>query len=76
MTVIVTDTGFGSDDWTLGFVSLDEAANDVAALDVPSSADPADVSKQITGAEMIRVDFPSFADGRGFPIARPLRQAG
>ncbi|MCH2068303.1 DUF934 domain-containing protein [Shimia sp.] len=76
MTVIVTDTGFGSDDWTLGFVSLDEAANDVAALDVPSSADPADVIKQITGAEMIRVDFPSFADGRGFTIARQLRLAG
>ena len=76
MTVIVTDKGFGSDDWTLGFVSLDEAANDVAALDVPSSADPADVIKQITGAEMIRVDFPSFADGRGFTIARQLRLAG
>ena len=76
MTVIVTDPGFGSDDWTLGFVSLDEAANDVAALDVPSSADPADVIKQITGAEMIRVDFPSFADGRGFTIARQLRLAG
>jgi len=76
MTVIVTDTGFGSDDWTLGFVSLDEAANDVAALDVPSSADPADVIKQIIGAEMIRVDFPSFADGRGFTIARQLRLAG
>lgn len=76
MTVIVTDTGFGSDDWTLGFVPLDEAANDVAALDVPSSADPADVIKQITGTEMIRVDFPSFADGRGFTIARQLRLAG
>lgn len=76
MTVIVTDTGFGSDDWTLGFVPLDEAANDVAALDVPSSADPADVIKQITGAEMIRVDFPRFADGRGFTIARQLRLAG
>lgn len=76
MTVIVTDTGFGSDDWTLGFVPLDEAANDVAALDVPSSADPADVIKQISGTEMIRVDFPSFADGRGFTIARQLRLAG
>ena len=76
MTVIVTDKGFGSDDWMLGFVPLDEAANDVAALDVPSSADPADVIKQITGTEMIRVEFPSFADGRGFTIARQLRLAG
>ncbi len=76
MTVIVTDTGFGSDDWALGFVPLDEAANDVAALDVPSSADPADVIAQMAGAKMIRVDFPSFADGRGFTIARQLRLAG
>ncbi len=76
MTVIVTDTGFGSDDWTLGFVPLDEAANDVAALDVPSSADPADVIAQMAGAKMIRVEFPSFADGRGFTIARQLRLAG
>ncbi|MBE1290899.1 MAG: DUF934 domain-containing protein [Shimia sp.] len=76
MTVIVTDTGFGADDWTLGFVPLDEAANDVAALDVPSSADPADVIAQMAGAKMIRVDFPSFADGRGFTIARQLRLAG
>jgi uncharacterized protein (DUF934 family) len=76
MTVIVTDTGFGSDDWTLGFVPLDEAANDVAALDVASSADPADVIAQMAGAKMIRVDFPSFADGRGFTIARQLRLAG
>lgn len=76
MTVIVTDTGFGTDEWTLGFVPLDEAANDVAALDVSSDTDPAAVIAQLSGVEMIRVDFPSFADGRGFTIARQLRLAG
>ncbi|WP_422050908.1 DUF934 domain-containing protein [Shimia sp.] len=76
MTVIVTDNGFGADDWTLGFVPLDEAANDVAALDVPSDTDPAAVIAQLSGVKMIRVDFPSFADGRGFTIARQLRLAG
>ncbi len=76
MTVIVTDTGFGADDWTLGFVPMDEAANDVAALDVASDTNPADLIGKLSGVQMIRVDFPSFADGRGFTIARQLRLAG
>lgn len=76
MTVIVTDKGFGADDWTLGFVPVDDAANDVAALDVPSDTDPAALIAQLAGVKMVRVDFPSFADGRGFTIARQLRLSG
>lgn len=76
MTVIVTDTGFGTDDWTLGFVPMDEAANDVAALDVSSDTNPAELIEKLSGVKMVRVDFPSFADGRGFTIARQLRLAG
>lgn len=76
MSVIVTDTGFGKDDYTGAFVPLDEAANDVAALDVPSDTDPAALQAQLAGVEMIRIDFPSFADGRGFTIARHLRLNG
>ena len=76
MTVIVTDTGFGTDDWTKGYVPASEATNDVVALDVTSDTDPASLTGHIATAEMIRVDFPSFADGRGFTIARQLRLAG
>lgn len=75
MTVIVTDDGFGQDDWTHGFTSPDEAANDVPALDLASDADPAQVSLS-PGLAMIRIRFPSFADGRGFSIARQLRLLG
>ena len=75
MTVIVTDRGFSPDDWTGGFVRLGEAANDVAALDVPSDADPAAIPL-CPGLAMIRVEFPKFADGRGFTIARQLRLRG
>lgn len=75
MTVIVTDTGFGPDTWTDGFADLG-TANDVAALDVPSDADPQDVVAKMPGLDMIRVDFPSSADGRGFTIARQLRLNG
>lgn len=61
MGVIVTDTGFAPDDWT------------GAALDLAPDADP---QAAPLGAPMIRVAFPSFADGRGFTIARVLRRRG
>ena len=76
MTVIVTDTGFGADDFADAFVPLNEAANDVSALDVPSDTDPAELATKLAGVEVIRIDFPSFADGRGFTIARHLRLNG
>ncbi|SDD05379.1 DUF934 domain-containing protein [Ruegeria marina] len=76
MTVIVTDSGFQPEDWTDGFLPLGEAANDMVALDVPSDADPDAVLSRLERVRMVRVDFPSFADGRGFTIARTLRLGG
>ena len=73
MTQIVTDAGFVADDWTRGFCPLGEAANDVCGLDVP--ADAAAEAIPLT-AEMIRIDFPSSSDGRGFTLARMLRLRG
>ncbi|WP_375227470.1 DUF934 domain-containing protein [Roseobacter sp. S98] len=74
MTTLVQDSGFAADDWNEGFVALG-AANDADALDVPSDTDPADIPL-CDGLKMIRVDFPSSADGRGFTIARALRLRG
>ena len=73
MTIIVTDQGFGPDTWDRGYTPLGEAANDAVALDVASDADPDTIP---LSADIIRVDFPSFADGRGFTIARMLRLRG
>ena len=67
MSTLVTDLGFTPDDWTFGFAQED-------ALDLPSDTDP--MSTQFQGVKMIRVDFPNFADGRGFTIARQLRLRG
>ncbi|WP_370230641.1 DUF934 domain-containing protein [Cognatishimia sp.] len=75
MTVVITDKGFGSDDLKVTFVALGDAANSVAALDVPSDADLPDLDAHLN-ADVIRVDFPSSADGRGFTIARQLRLKG
>ena len=74
MTQLINDSGFVADDWTHGFCAQG-AANDCRALDLPSDADPncVDLSQ---GLEMIRIAFPSAADGRGFTIARALRLRG
>jgi len=75
MTFIVTDEGFRTDDWVDGFPSQGEAANDTTSLDLASDTDPHAV-ELTPGLQLIRVDFPSSADGRGFTIARQLRLRG
>lgn len=80
MTVIITDTGFGADDWSDAYLDLvalpiDPNATNVA-IDLASDTDPAALSGQLDKIDMIRVDFPSSADGRGFTIARRLRLMG
>ena len=61
-TVLVTDTGFAP-------------VNGGDVLDLPSDADNDALTAALT-ASAIRIDFPSFADGRGFTLARRLRQMG
>ena len=75
---IVTDRGFAVDDWQGGFATPDNlAANDATlAVDLASDADPQVLRDHLPHIPMIRVDFPSFADGRGFSIARRLRDMG
>ncbi len=75
MSVIVTDTGFSAD--TLGtFVALEDFSDQDTLLDLPNDVDSADIEKWFDQATAIRIPFPSFADGRGFSLARQLRQRG
>ena len=76
MSVIVTDTGFGKDDWTSSFTTLSDAANDVIALDLSSDTDLTVLVGHLDSVRIIRVDFPTYSDGRGFTIARQLRLMG
>jgi uncharacterized protein (DUF934 family) len=74
---IVTDTGFAPDDLDLAFHAPQEApAEGPVALDLAPDADLALVLARLHDATAIRVAFPSFADGRGFTIARRLREGG
>ena len=80
MSVIVTDTGFASEDWPHGFLTPDQlAANDDApatAVDIAPDAELSTLNARLGDIELIRIDFPSFADGRGFTLARNLRRMG
>lgn len=79
MSVIVTDTGFAADDWTGGFVAIsDLPANQTTglAVDVASGDDVATLSERIGDLALVRIDFPSFSDGRGFTLAGQIRRMG
>ena len=68
MTIIVRDDGFHAEDWNGDF-------DGPAAQDLPSDTAPENLAfDDDTG--LIRIDFPSFADGRGFTLARLLRLRG
>lgn len=73
MSVIVRDDGFHADDWPAGFAP--PAANAASrGLDLGPEADIA--ALDLSGVEAIRIAFPKFSDGRGFTLARRLRDAG
>lgn len=79
MCVIVTDTGFSADNWANSFIPLNARVLDECdsgALDLGADADPQMLEGCLDSVAMIRVDFPSFADGRGFTIAARLRRMG
>ena len=74
MTQLITDQGFVTDDFATGYAPLG-TDQDVIAVNVPSDARPDDIPLP-KGLQMIRVDFPQSADGRGFTLARQLRLRG
>ena len=74
MSVIVTDDGFGPDDWTGAIAPLDERRNE-PGVDLPSDAPP-EALGALEGVSLVRIDFPSAGDGRGFTLARLLRLRG
>ena len=69
MSVLINDGGFQSEDITRW---IDPEARRVLASDT----DPEQLADILIGAELVRVEFPSFADGRGFTLARLIRQHG
>lgn len=80
MSVIVTDTGFATDDWAHGFTTPEGLAEGPRplhlALDLPGNTPPEALERLMQGAALIRIQFNQFSDGRGFTLARQLRRLG
>ena len=79
MAIIVTDDGFRAADWVPGFLGVaDLAVSDTAghALDLALDADPESIRPFLDQIALVRIGFETFADGRGFSLARRLRLMG
>ncbi len=86
MSIIVRDSGFEQDTWEAEgglFIDLEKYGQDVAdreasktAIDIPNDVTVESLKGLFESAAMIRIPFPSFADGRGFSLAKQLRQQG
>lgn len=70
MTILVTDTGFSSFDDPAQWIPSDHR------IDLASDTDPEKLPDLLHGMELVRVAFPAFSDGRGFTLARLIRQHG
>lgn len=72
MSVVVTDTGFGSDEWPTEINEI----NGLKAVDLPGDTPPEALGEDVLRASHIRILIPGFADGRGFTLAKLLRRKG
>lgn len=86
MTLLVRDSGFENDTWLDEggmFIDLEKYGQDVVekvpektCLDIPNDVSVDSLLGLLDNVAMIRIPFPSFADGRGFSLAKQLRQMG
>ena len=77
-TVIVTERGFADPNPAETFVPAADIADGMEPfrVDLAADADPATVAPHFARIAVIRIPFRSFADGRGFTLARELRRLG
>lgn len=75
--MLIKDEGFQVDDLAgTEFVPLADFSMVDQFLDLPNDADVALVMDLFSRLTAIRIEFASFADGRGFSLARQLRASG
>jgi len=75
---LIRDNGFAPEDWPHGFTEnpREIAGENGAGLDLPPDARLEQIVGRLPSLRLIRIDFPGFADGRGFTLARQLRLMG
>jgi len=74
---LVTVDGF-SEKSGIEFLPVDNVgeSDSSIAVDIPNDVDPVGMRDQFHRIHTIRIEFPSSADGRGFSLARQLRNLG
>ena len=81
-SVLVTEDGFKVNDWEvrpcLSLAELNQGVNEIrdSVLYVEGDVDPESVLPYIKDVSAISICFSSFNDGRGFSLARALRDGG
>ncbi len=59
-----------------GVRRTDEGSKKLLGIHIPNTTLPASLTPHFNKLALISINFPSFADGRGFSIARSIRNAG
>ena len=76
MTVIINDEGFSGPDQKITYASVETLSAATRALDISADQDLTALGDYLDTLTLIRIEFASFADGRGFSLARILRLMG
>jgi len=79
MAIIVTDTGFSVEGDVVEALELKHLRRSDTGghtVTVPSDTDAEALKDFLNQTVTVRIDFPSFADGRGFSLAKRLRLMG
>jgi len=75
MTIIVTDQGFAPAT-PQDFVPLAEVDRHTGAVDLANTDTVQGLHTHLSALRLIRIAFPVVSDGRGFTLARRLREMG
>lgn len=79
MKIIVTDDGFSQENMVAELLDLTHLRRSDTGghmVTVPSDTDPEELKGFLNQTVGVRIEFPSFADGRGFSLAKRLRLMG
>ena len=78
MSIIVCDDGFHTNDLAADFVALADLPEPgtARALELQPADKITTLSNRLGGIEVIAVRFAAFSDGRGFTLAKQLREMG
>ena len=76
MNKIVSDLGFRSLDNIIIYENWSNFSASATSIDLPPDADLSLFKGNLNKFKIIRIDFPTFADGRGFTLAKLIRTRG